>query len=67
MASNPTIEDFFVDEKPTAIDIAVEESTNKYIKDYAWEIEKNEARAYEQSMRIFRGSGKCPWEGLTVS
>ena len=53
MASNPTIEDFFVDDKPTAIDIAVEESTNKYIKDYAWEIEKNEARAYEQSMRIF--------------
>ena len=53
MSTYPTIEDFFTDDKPTALSVDVEKDINQYIEDYAHEIEKNEARAYEQSLKIF--------------
>ncbi len=53
MTTNPTMDDFFVDEKPMVLDATIEQDINQYIEDYAVEIEKNEARAYEQSLKIF--------------
>ena len=47
------MENFFLAEKPVLIDAAVEQNINQYIENYAVEIEKNEARAYEQSLKIF--------------
>lgn len=47
------MDDFFIDEGPVALDAAVELDINQYIEDYALEIEKNEVKAYEQSLKIF--------------
>lgn len=53
MTTNPIMDDFFIDEKPVALNASIESDINQYIEDYAVEIEKNEARAYEQSLKIF--------------
>lgn len=53
MTINPIMEDFFVDKKPKVLNATIERDINQYIEDYAVEIEKNEAKAYEQSLKIF--------------
>lgn len=53
MTPNPEIFNFFIDGEPSVVQPNVEQEINQYIEKYAIELEKNEAKAYEQSLKIY--------------
>ena len=53
MTSNPEIYNFFIEDESSVLQPNVEREINQYIEKYAIELEKNEAKAYEQSLKIF--------------
>ena len=53
MAKEFTINSYFTSDVPVVLDKKIEQNINDYIEEYAVDIERREARAYERSLRIF--------------